>query len=101
MNVVLTTRKAGLLDPWRRATHEPCMNLDFNPDAAVGPEQRRDIAQRLAVLAAEEGARVLLCVESGSRAWGFHSPDSDYDIRFLYVRQTDDYLALRQPRDVI
>ncbi|MDQ0464732.1 putative nucleotidyltransferase [Caulobacter ginsengisoli] len=77
------------------------MILDFNPDAAVGPEQRRDITARLAALAAEEGARVLLCVESGSRAWGFHSPDSDYDIRFLYVRPADAYLALRPPRDVI
>jgi predicted nucleotidyltransferase len=77
------------------------MILDYNPEAAVSPEQRRDIKGRLAALAAEEGARVLLCVESGSRAWGFHSPDSDYDIRFLYVRQTDDYLSLRPPRDVI
>lgn len=77
------------------------MILDFDPEAAVLPEQRRDISQRLAALAAEEGVRVLVCVESGSRAWGFHSPDSDYDIRFLYVRPALDYLALRPPRDVI
>ena len=50
---------------------------------------------------AEHGARILLAVESGSRAWGFPSPDSDYDCRFLYVRPLADYLRLSQPRDVI
>lgn len=83
------------------ALHVQSMILDFDPEAAVPPEQRRDIRERLAALAAEEGVRVLVCVESGSRAWGFHSPDSDYDIRFLYVRPTEDYLALRPQRDVI
>lgn len=50
---------------------------------------------------AEHGARMLLAVESGSRAWGFPSPDSDYDCRFLYVRPLADYLRLSPPRDVI
>ena len=42
-----------------------------------------------------------MAVESGSRAWGFASPDSDYDVRFIYVRQRDDYLRLNAMRDVI
>lgn len=45
--------------------------------------------------------RVLLAVESGSRAWGFASPDSDYDIRFLYVHPDDWYVSVFEPRDVI
>lgn len=45
--------------------------------------------------------KILLAVESGSRAWGFASPDSDYDVRFLYVRPKEDYLRLNRPCDVI
>lgn len=48
-----------------------------------------------------ENARVILAVESGSRAWGFPSPDSDYDARFVYVRQFKDYLRVTPMRDVI
>jgi len=44
---------------------------------------------------------MLLAVESGSRAWGFPSPDSDYDCRFLYVRPRETYLSLFAERDVI
>jgi uncharacterized protein len=40
-------------------------------------------------------------IESGSRAWGFPSPDSDYDCRFLYVPRMDDALSLFLRRDVI
>jgi hypothetical protein len=45
--------------------------------------------------------RVVLAVESGSRAWGFASADSDFDVRFIYVRRLEDYVALFSPRDVI
>lgn len=62
---------------------------------------RADIEQRLAAIEAGEGVRYLLAVESGSRAWGFPSPDSDYDVRFVYVRQRDWYLGLSAGRDVI
>ncbi|RVU35224.1 nucleotidyltransferase domain-containing protein [Hwanghaeella grinnelliae] len=62
---------------------------------------RAEIETRLANLASEEGARLLMAVESGSRAWGFPSPDSDYDVRFLYVRPRNAYLSLMPPRDVI
>ena len=49
----------------------------------------------------EGHCRILLAVESGSRAWGFPSPDSDYDVRFIYVRPIEHYLKLEQNRDVI
>ncbi|MEL7219109.1 MAG: nucleotidyltransferase domain-containing protein, partial [Pseudomonadota bacterium] len=68
---------------------------------AIAPKIRTEIDHRLATLASEEGVRLLLAVESGSRAWGFPSPDSDYDVRFIYVRPRRDYLALKTPRDVI
>ena len=49
----------------------------------------------------KENVHILLAVESGSRAWGFASPDSDYDVRFIYVRPRDFYLRLDKTRDVI
>jgi len=49
----------------------------------------------------KENVRILHAVESGSRAWGFASPDSDYDVRFIYVRTVEDYLRLESKRDVI
>ncbi len=70
-------------------------------DTAIPTDVRHEIDARLATLAAEEGVRFLLAVESGSRAWGFPSPDSDYDVRFIYLRPRRDYLALSAPRDVI
>jgi len=62
---------------------------------------RREIDVRLAAIEATHGVRLLMAVESGSRAWGFPSPDSDYDVRFLYVRPRDWYLSLVPGRDVI
>lgn len=49
----------------------------------------------------EKGIEILYAVESGSRAWGFASPNSDYDIRFLYVHPKNAYLHLDQPQDTI
>lgn len=52
-------------------------------------------------VAREHRVAIPLAVESGSRAWGFPSPDSDYDCRFVFVRGEDAYLSLRPLRDVI
>ena len=56
--------------------------------------QLRDIEQRYNV-------RVLYACESGSRGWGFASPDSDYDVRFLYVHRPEWYLRVEAQQDVI
>ena len=58
------------------------------------PAKLREIEER-------ENIKVIHCVESGSRAWGFASPDSDYDVRFIYVRPIEYYLRLDKTRDVI
>ena len=46
----------------------------------------KTIQEKLSEIERTENVRILHCVESGSRAWGFESPDSDYDVRFIYVR---------------
>lgn len=45
--------------------------------------------------------RILYAAESGSRAWGFPSPDSDYDVRFIYLHPIEWYLTIQQRRDTI
>ena len=59
------------------------------------------IIEELAQIEREEEVKILHAVESGSRAWGFPSPDSDYDVRFIYVRKPEYYLKLEKTRDVI
>ncbi len=59
------------------------------------------ISKKLNEIEQKENVKILHCVESGSRAWGFASPDSDYDVRFIYVRPKDFYLRLDKTRDVI
>jgi len=59
------------------------------------------VRDALARIEAERNVRVLFACESGSRAWGFASRDSDYDVRFLYVHQRDWYLSVEDRRDVI
>ena len=59
------------------------------------------VEQKLQEIEEKEHVRILHAVESGSRSWGFASPDSDYDVRFIYVRRPEDYLKLEPARDVI
>jgi uncharacterized protein len=68
---------------------------------SMDPAIVANIDARLEGVARDEHVAIVLAVESGSRAWGFPSPDSDYDCRFLYVRRVADYLALFPARDVI
>jgi predicted nucleotidyltransferase len=59
------------------------------------------IQDKLASTENEKNVKILYAVESGSRAWGFASPDSDYDIRFIYKNNPDWYLSLWEKPDVI
>ena len=59
------------------------------------------VRHALARVESDQNVRVLFACESGSRAWGFASRDSDYDVRFLYVHRRDWYLSVEDRRDVI
>ena len=73
--------------------------IGFEP--SIDPSTKDVILRQLEAIEAEHGVRVLFAIESGSRAWGFPSPDSDYDVRFVYVHEADWYLSLTPGRDVI
>jgi hypothetical protein len=62
---------------------------------------KKRIIERLHSLEQSERIKVLLAVESGSRAWGFASKDSDWDVRFLYVRPFEWYLSIDDRRDTL
>ncbi|MDO7907637.1 nucleotidyltransferase domain-containing protein [Paenibacillus sp. JX-17] len=59
------------------------------------------IHQELERIEQQEQVRILYACESGSRAWGFASPESDYDVRFIYIRPVEWYLQLEEGKDVI
>lgn len=56
------------------------------------------IQQKLTEIEKEHRIKILYSCESGSRAWGFPSPDSDYDVRFIYARSLNDYLTIYPPK---
>ncbi|WP_282937438.1 nucleotidyltransferase domain-containing protein [Paenibacillus sp. RC67] len=62
---------------------------------------RQLINKELQLIEQKEQVRILFACESGSRAWGFPSKDSDYDVRFIYIRPIDWYLSIFDKRDVI
>jgi hypothetical protein len=67
----------------------------------IDPGIWAEVDARLAGIEAEFDVRVLYACESGSRGWGFASPDSDYDVRFIYVHPLSWYLKVSAQRDVI
>jgi len=67
----------------------------------VEPAMRTQILDCLSRLETDHDVKVLFACESGSRGWGFASPDSDYDVRFIYVNRLSWYLTVEPGRDVI
>jgi len=61
----------------------------------------QEINNQLAELKERKQIKILFAVESGSRAWGFPSPDSDYDIRIIYMHEPDWYLSINDKKDTI
>lgn len=62
---------------------------------------RENIKLELERIEKENDVKILFAVESGSRAWGFPSKDSDYDVRFVYMHPVEWYLSIHDKRDVI
>ena len=76
----------------------------YKNDCDMIPENiKAEIMHRLRETEKLEDVRILMAIESGSRAWGFESTNSDYDVRFIYVRNKDWYVAVdfEEKRDVI
>ena len=67
----------------------------------ISSKMQNVIEEQLKEIEEKENVKIIYCVESGSRAWGFESVDSDYDVRFIYVRRKEDYLCLDEKSDVI
>jgi predicted nucleotidyltransferase len=66
-----------------------------------GLSMRDGIISTLETIEKENNIQIIYAVESGSRAWGFASADSDYDVRYIYIRPTEDYLRVNDLRDTI
>ena len=66
-----------------------------------GNEITQEIKAKLSQIERQKNIRILYACESGSRAWGFASPDSDYDVRFIYVRPLSDYLKVKAVPDFL
>lgn len=75
--------------------------MQFLHDHPLTRRVREQVLFELAAIERSQGVRVLFACESGSRGWGFASPDSDYDVRFLYVHRPEWYLRVEAQRDVI
>ena len=73
----------------------------MDSNALINPSVFHEIVSYLGKIEQNNDVIVLHAIESGSRAWGFPSPNSDYDVRFIYVHPKDWYLQLSDERDVI
>ncbi len=72
---------------------------EFAP--SISDEIRSAVEAELIRIEADHDVKIIFAIESGSRAWGFPSPDSDYDVRFVYAHKLDWYLTIEPGRDVI
>jgi len=73
----------------------------MNTNSLIDQSVFNEVLDHLTKIEREHDVAILQAIESGSRAWGFPSPDSDYDVRFIYAHPRDWYLQLSEERDVI
>ena len=64
-------------------------------------KEKMEINKKLIEIEKSRNVNILFACESGSRAWGFASPDSDYDVRFIYTKPLDWYLSVSKKKDTI
>ena len=76
------------------------MRLSINEEKEVQIRVLRRHRQMRMLFEKRYDVKILLAVESGSRAWGFASPDSDYDVRFVYVHRPEEYLRIDTMKDL-
>jgi uncharacterized protein len=77
------------------------MNPKNTHQHPINETVRSELMLRLTQIEREHDVNILFACESGSRGWGFASPDSDYDVRFIYVNKLEWYLTVHPQRDVI
>lgn len=90
------TRELRFLAPYYRDLYG-----QRNPSYIAHYTERREIPVHLYHIEKEHEVKILLAVESGSRAWGFESKDSDWDVRFIYIHKPEWYFKVEQQRDTI
>ena len=81
--------------------YKGCTGVIFIKDLNMDISALNSINNRLPEIEQENGVQIIYAIESGSRAWGFESIDSDYDVRFIYKHSKDWYLNILPKRDVI
>lgn len=59
------------------------------------------IKKKLQEIEEWEKVKIIMAIESGSRVWNFGSPDSKYNVKFLYLRDQKEYFRLDEHKEVI
>src|SRR6266498_1888433 len=77
------------------------MHKGINNNEELTENMEEYIKNKLKEIEQSKSIKILYACETGSRAWGFPSPDSDYDVRFIYCHERDWYLSLNKHKDSI
>lgn len=100
----LSTNLHDKFDTYNSKIAQDCVTsmYNINTTSSVISTVRDTILKELNIIEERHNVKILFAVESGSRAWGFASDDSDYDVRFVYAHKKDWYLNLYgNSKDVI